>query len=50
MVIKYVYTNGCSYSDGTGLKNTKVEDGKVTYLDRYSTVLSKKFNAIRTKV
>jgi len=46
MVIKYVYTNGCSYSDGTGLKNTKVEDGKVTYLDRYSTVLSKKFNAI----
>tara|TARA_R110002051_G_C8690699_1_gene492970 strand:- start:25 stop:741 length:717 start_codon:yes stop_codon:yes gene_type:complete len=46
MNIKYVYTTGCSYSDGTGLKNTEVEDGKVTYLDKYSRFLSKKFNAI----
>jgi len=46
MNVKYVYTNGCSYSDGTGLKNTIVEDGKVTYPDRYSRFLSKKFNAV----
>tara|TARA_R110000796_G_scaffold124017_3_gene238410 strand:- start:1866 stop:2582 length:717 start_codon:yes stop_codon:yes gene_type:complete len=45
MNIKYVYTNGCSYSDGTGLKNTEVDEGKVTYIDKYSGFLSKKFNS-----
>ena len=42
MNIEYIYTNGCSYSDGTGLKDYTGDSSK----SRYSTFLSNKFNAL----